>query len=55
MRCTIWYHLYNFKKVKNTHEGVLFLVKLQASAYKNGTKSRKASHIIYWKIEERRI
>ena len=30
MRCTIWYHLYNLKNVKNTHGGVLILVKLQA-------------------------
>ena len=32
MRSTIWYHLYNSKNVKNTHGGVLILVKLQASA-----------------------
>ena len=32
MLCTIWYHLYNFKNVKNTHGGVLLLVKLQALA-----------------------
>ena len=30
MRCTIWCHLYNFKNMKNTHEGVLISVKLQA-------------------------
>ena len=30
VHCTIWYHLYNSKNVKNTHEGVLLLVKLQA-------------------------
>ena len=30
MLCTIWYHLYNLKNVKNTHGGVLLLVKLQA-------------------------
>ena len=31
MRCAIWYNLYNFKKnIKNTHGGVLILVKLQA-------------------------
>ena len=30
MRCVIWYHLYNLKNVKNTHGGVLILVKLQA-------------------------
>ena len=58
MLCTIWYHLYNLKNVKNTHGGVLLLVKLQALKvtlfhgcfsgflnYKNDTKSRKASHI----------
>ena len=27
--CRIWYHLYNFKNVKNTHRLVLLLVKLQ--------------------------
>ena len=32
MHCAIWYHLYNFKNVKNTHGGVLILVKLQAEA-----------------------
>ena len=32
MRCAIWHHLYNLKNVKNTHEGVLLLVKLQARA-----------------------
>ena len=30
--CTIWYYLHNFKNVKNTHEGVLLLVKFQAEA-----------------------
>ena len=38
MRCAIWYHLYNLKYVKNTHGGVLLLVKLQALAC-NFTKS----------------
>ena len=28
MRCTIWYHLYNLKIVKNTHGEVLILVNL---------------------------
>ena len=37
MRCAIWCYLYNLKNVKNTHEGVLLLVKLQAEAY-NFTK-----------------
>ena len=27
MRWAIWYHLYNFKNVKNIHGGVLLLVK----------------------------
>ena len=31
VRCANWYHLYNFKKVKITHGGVLILVKLQVS------------------------
>ena len=30
VRCAIWYYLYNLKNVKNTHGGVLILVKLQA-------------------------
>ena len=30
MRYTIWYHLYNLKNVKNTHGGLLLLVKSQA-------------------------
>ena len=60
MRCAIWYHLYNLKNLKNTHGGVLILVKLPATLLKstllhgcfsrflnctNGTKSRSASHI----------
>ena len=32
MFCAIWYFLYNLKNVKNTHGGVLFLVKLQAKS-----------------------
>ena len=32
MRCAIWYHLYNLKNVKNTHGGVLILIKLQTEA-----------------------
>ena len=30
MFCAIWYHLCNLKNMKNTHEGVLLLVKLQS-------------------------
>ena len=37
MRCAIWYHLHNLKNMKNTHGGVLYLVKLQASATKSNT------------------
>ena len=29
MLCAIWYHFYNLKDVKNTHGGVLLLVKSQ--------------------------
>ena len=32
IRCATWYHFYNLKNVKNTHERVLILVKLQATA-----------------------
>ena len=32
MLCAIWYHLYNLKNVKNTHNGMLLLGKLQAEA-----------------------
>ena len=56
VRCAIWYYLYNLKKVKNTHGGVLFLVKLLKITLlhgcfscflicTNGTKSRNAPHI----------
>ena len=38
MRCAIWYYLYNLKNVKNTHGGVLTLVKLQAEASKAASK-----------------
>ena len=37
VRCAIWYHLHNLKNVKNTHERVLILVKLQASSLKPPT------------------
>ena len=30
MRCAIWYHLHNFKNIKNTYGEVLLLVKSQA-------------------------
>ena len=46
MRCAIWYHLCNFKNVKNTHEGVLVLVKLQALAC-NFTKINTPSWVFF--------
>ena len=38
MLCAIWYQLYNFKNVKDTHGKVLLFVKLQALGC-NFTKS----------------
>ena len=32
VRCAIWYYLYNLTNVKNTHVGLLLLVKLRAEA-----------------------
>ena len=47
MRCAIWYHLYNFKNVKNTRGGVLILVKLQALYnFKNVKKTRRGVLIL---------
>ena len=37
MRCAIWYHLYNSKNMKNTHGGVLILVKLQVQIAQHTT------------------
>ena len=34
MFCEIWHHLFNLKNKKNTHGGVLLLVKLQAFSLK---------------------
>ena len=55
----MWYHLYNFKNVKNTNGGVLLLLQMQAFTKSNtplwvflrflncsdGNKSRNASHM----------
>ena len=48
MLCTIWYYFYNLKNVKNTHEGVLLLVKCSSRFLNciNGTKSRKTLHMM---------
>ena len=59
MFCAIWYHLYNLKNVKNTHGGVLLLVKLLKVTLlhgcfslvfncTNGTKSRNGSHMYFF-------
>ena len=44
--CTIWCYLCNLKNVKNTHEEVLFLVKLQALLSLQGKPSLQANSII---------
>ena len=41
LRCAIWYHLYKLKNVKNTHGGVLLLVKLQAISFAQFQKREK--------------
>ena len=46
VRCAIWYYSYNLKNVKNTHRGVLLLVKLQASAC-NFTKSNTPPWVFF--------
>ena len=47
VRYSIWYHLCNLKNVKNTHGGVLILVKLQASA-SNFTKINTPPWLFFW-------
>ena len=63
MLCVIWYNSHDLKNVKNTHGGVLLLVKLQAEASltsntppwvfftflncTNGTKLRKRHKYVY--------
>ena len=44
--CAIWYHVDNLKNVKNTHGGVLLLVKLQAEAC-NFTKSNTPPWVFF--------
>ena len=46
VRCVIWYHLYNFRNVKNTHGGVLLLAKLQVQAC-NFTKSNTPPWVFF--------
>ena len=56
MRCAIWCHLCNLKNVKNTHGGVLNLVKLQAKfcfevlekdTVKNSLKMKKQKKTVF--------
>ena len=46
VRCASWYDLYNLKNVKNSHGGVLLLVKLQTEA-SNLTKSNTPSWLFF--------
>ena len=46
MLCPIWHHLYNLKNVKNTHVGVLLLVKFQVEACKR-TKSNTPPWVFF--------
>ena len=46
MRSAVCYYLYNLKNVKNTHEGQLLLVKLQAKAY-NFSKSNAPPWVFF--------
>ena len=45
LESVIWYHLYNLKNVKNTHGGVLILVKLQAKS-RNARKCQPESFFL---------
>ena len=46
MLCAIWYHWYNFKNMKNTHGGVILLVKLQTEA-RNFTRCNTLSLVFF--------
>ena len=61
MRCAIWYHLYNFRKVKNAHGEVLLLATLlkvtllhgRFSRFLNCTNGKKiAQCIIYYTLSD---
>ena len=47
MLCAILYHLYNLKNVKNTHRGVLLLIKLQDLAC-NFTTSNTTPWVFFY-------
>ena len=46
MLCSIWYHLYNLRNVKNIQGGVLLLVKLEALGC-NFTKSNNSPWMFF--------
>ena len=46
IRCAVWYHLFNFKNVKNTHGRVLHLLKLQANSC-NFNKSNTPPWVLF--------
>ena len=48
MRCTIWYNLYNLKNVKNTHGGVLLLVKLTGLFLYVLKTSETRKSLVFW-------
>ena len=58
MFCTIWYRLYNFKNVKNTHGGMSLLVKLHAYITHGNIKEVMSTQIflyiltIFWSLVE---
>ena len=54
MLCAIQYHLYNLRNVKNTHGGVLLLVKLQASVC-NFTESNTLLLVAFHVFEIKQI
>ena len=47
MLCVISYHLYKLKNVKNTHRGVLLLVKLQALVAWNFTEINTPPRVFF--------
>ena len=49
----IWYHFYDLKNVKNTHGGVLFLVKLQAKTLLHGCFSHFLNLYKWYQIAQR--
>ena len=50
--CTIWFHLYSLKIVKNTNGGVLHLVKLQTEAW-NFTENTTLPWVFFTSFKKR--